>query len=174
MDNGYISVCNPAYAAELLYPAAQAALDYVRPAATARDPKRTGGWFSFARANADGVVTPVIGFAVGMVSAERFDKYRRLANEKAYRLGTLPEHISSWQSRNADAGKFGGAIRCYEDRLIFSFSGFSEHEDELLCTIAADKLGLIKNTRIQKIRKISENQLLHEYHLEFHDYPPSS
>lgn len=162
-----LATCSPHEATMFLFPIVD---DIVRtiimPVAQAREAQRTGGWFAFWRhdpsANA---VVPVIGFAVGTVSAERFLKYQFFANEKADRLGNLhPEHVSSWQSRDTASrvqreNKYGGAIRCGE-RLYFGFSGFSEHEDEAICVLAAERLELIDAATIATIIDVSKNEPL--------------
>lgn len=50
--------------------------------------------------------------------------------EKGRRLIEHPDHLSSWQSRDPDNSKWGGAIRVGE--FILSFSGLPELVDEAL------------------------------------------
>lgn len=144
----------PAQAAEKLFPVIEWIVrEKVLPTASARDPANTGGWFTFWR---DGA--PLVGFAVGSVPADQLLRYVNFANEKAARLSKRPGDISSWQSRNVDAQQYGGAV-CRDLSIIFSFSGFSEHEDELICALAGNELGLIGNIWLGEIRKASGNEL---------------
>ncbi|EKD33275.1 MAG: hypothetical protein ACD_76C00054G0001 [uncultured bacterium] len=139
--------------------------------ATVRDKLRTGGWFAFWRKDPNsGSAVPIVGFAVGMVSAERFLKYMRFANEKAARLGSRPGDISSWQSRDVSDRdrmnhKTGGAIRC-GDGLIFSFSGFSEHEDEAICLFIAQWYDFIDMGALNSILAASNNKMFERYQRE--------
>lgn len=165
-----LATCSPGEAAMLLYPFISTAVrDVVIPIATVRDPQRTGGWFTFWRSDPSITATvPVIGFAVGTVSTDRFQKYMYFANEKAARLGARPMDISSWQSRDESdpdrmQHKYGGAIRCGEG-LYFSFSGFSEHEDEMICAIVAYRLLLIDGLMIRKIAAVSDNKPITDYY----------
>lgn len=164
-----LAICTPGEAATLLYPTiSDIVAKIIIPAARARDPQRTGGWFAFWRSDPRiTAAVPVIGFAVGTVSLERFQNYMHFANEKPARLGAIPTHISSWQSRDeSDPDRmkhcYGGAIRCGEG-LFFSFSGFSEHEDEMICAIAADRLNLLNAVQLRWISDVSGNQPLSAY-----------
>lgn len=141
-----LRTCTSAEAAVLLAPEVrQIVRDIIAPVACERDSERTGGWFAFWRGDPSGeIVMPVVGFPAGLVSPERYLKYIHFANEKAVRLARRPADISSFQSRdesdpNRMNHKYGGAIRCGTGgtRLIFSFSGFSELEDEQICVILA-------------------------------------
>lgn len=148
----------------LYYPIAAIVKDIIIPVASARDPQRTGGWFTFwRRSDQDGIWAPVVGFSVGSVSADRFLKYDFFATEKAFRLSYLRGHISSWQSRddsNPDRMKhnYGGAIKCGD--FIFSFSGFTEHEDEMVGTLGARRLQLIGERETSEIIAASGNEPL--------------
>ena len=162
-----LSMLDPSYASNLLYPAVYHVVrDIIMPIAQARDPERTGGWFVFYRRDprTDEVV-PVFECSVGNVSGDRFAKYQHFAREKAVRLkGQKDLHISSWQSRDASAPdkmdhKYGGAI-WVSSRLILSFSGFSEHEDEAVCAIAAHRIELLHVTELNLIAETSDNQVL--------------
>ncbi|MEK7623295.1 MAG: hypothetical protein AAB408_01320 [Patescibacteria group bacterium] len=164
-----LAVASPSEASTELFHIIEAmVISVVRPMALARDPKRTGGWFTLWRKTpwnvADTEAVPVVGFPIGVVSAERFLTYIHFANEKAARLSVHPEHVSSWQSRDERdtdrmKHKYGGAIRCYNG-LFFSFSGFSELEDEMICTLAALELGVIGRDDIMMIIASSGNEPL--------------
>lgn len=142
----------------------------VMPLAFRRDQTRTGGRFTFWRVNlTDGEVEQVIGFSVGHVEPERSRRYGSFADEKASRLGSRPEDVSSWESRDVNdtdpmKHRYGGAIRCGKNgELIFSFSGFSEEEDEMLSALTAAQLGLLGDEQMDRIIAASENQALVQY-----------
>jgi len=169
--NSDLTVCTPGDAAVLLYPAVSGIVnDVIIPLATKRDPQRTGGWFTLWRHDPHVMeVVPVIGFAVGSVSADRFQKYMHFANEKAARLADRLTDISSWQSHDESVqdhmGRkyvYGGAIRC-KYGLIFSFSGFSEHEDEMICALVANSFSFISRPMIADIMRASNNEPLKNY-----------
>jgi len=66
---------------------------------------------------------------VGEVAPEKVDMCFALAQEKGERLFEMRGlHKSSWQSRNPEADKWGGAIIVGD--LILSFSGLPELADE--------------------------------------------
>jgi len=71
-----------------------------------------------------------------ILSEEKAQRYIKLSQEKALRLASHPEHVSSWQSRSDAADQKGGAVRV--GRLIYSFSGLPELWDEA-CMIALAK-----------------------------------
>lgn len=143
--------------------------DSIIPGASMRDPQRTGGWFALWRfiPSTMEMATPVLGFAVGEISTERFYKYMHFANEKPWRLAQHSDHISSWQSRDDSdpdpmKRKWGGAIRLPHGPFL-SFSGFSEHEDEMICVLTAKHMGLMGDEEIDQIVAISENVPLRSY-----------
>ena len=165
-----LATCTPVEAATLLYPTGDGIVkEIIIPQATARDPQRTGGGVAFWRSDPNLTDTvPVVGFAVGTISPERFLKYMHFANEKAARLSARLMDISSWQSRDESdpdpmRHKYGGAIRCGKE-LFFSFSGFDEHEDELICTVSAHRLRIIAYRVVRQIAEASNNALLREYY----------
>ena len=141
---------DPPEACVLLFPIVRNIVTtIIVPDAVASNPTRTGGCFAFWRKD-DAVeeATLVVCFQVGKLSAERTLKYIHFANEKAARLSRNPTHVSSFQSRDVSDRdkmnhKYGGAIRCGDSNLFFAFSGFSEIEDERICSFAALDLKLI-------------------------------
>src|SRR5262249_23082561 len=80
---------------------------------------REGGYFCLAQQ--DGTIHYV--HRVGKVKLEKMERYPRLAAEKALRLGNTPLHRRSYQSRDPQHDKWGGAVR--GKRYIWSFSGFT-------------------------------------------------
>lgn len=93
--------------------------------ALAADNKR-GGYLCLA----DEKGTPLLICGIGEPDNEKVDKYFNYCQEKACRLGANPEHELSFQSRDPDNGKWGGAVRGHN--YIASFSGLPERADELL------------------------------------------
>lgn len=90
------------------------------------------------------------------------EQYLILSQEKAERLqGLWHKHLSSWQSRDPDNGRLGGAI--IADQLIFSFSGPPELVCEAIVTVAAYWLGEITEySQVLKIADISRNPFTEE------------
>ena len=93
---------------------------------------RDGGYFCLADAETG---LPYLVTLIGSVSGDKAEKYCAFAQEKARRLASRPDHVSSWQSRNPKKEKYGGAIRYWG--FIHSFSGFSELGDEALMLLAS-------------------------------------
>lgn len=111
-----------------------------------------------------------LSFGAGRINLTDFPGYVRNAHEKALRLGEHYKHVSSWQTRDFEAQKYGGAIACRlpvklfgvagspEDettRGIISFSGLPEIGDEMFCL----KLAQLQNwaANAQDISEISDN-----------------
>ena len=171
--NVNLATCMPAEAAVMLASdLKQIVIEIIAPAARERDVERTGGLFAFWRTDPSGVVmTPVVGLPSGLVSPDRFRKYIYFASEKAIRLADHPDDVSSWQSRDESDPdrmnhKYGGAIRCgrvWVPHLIFSFSGFSELEDEAICVILARRFDLLTDAETNVIIEASDNDLLAAY-----------
>lgn len=106
---------------------------------------RGGGYFCLANGE-NGL--PLLVVPIGEVPIEKAEKYLRLCQEKAKRLGAHPEQVSSWMSRNLDLEQYGGAIRARN--LIFSFSGFPELGDEavMLGTVGVYYLAKLGQSRV--------------------------
>ena len=92
--------------------------------------------------------------------AERGQKYLELAQEKARRLAEHPDHWSSWQSRNPDEGKWGGAVNA--GAYIFSFSGLPELADEAAMLLTALSLGFLLEERAAAFAQYSGNELFYK------------
>lgn len=128
-------------------------------------PWRTGGWFC-ATINAQSV-----GFPIGTLTAEDERKFRTFADEKTCRLGIYANHISSWQSRNREDQRYGGAIRVCGGAIL-SFSGLSDHYDELLVLLVAMRLGAIDAAGRSRVIRASNNTRIGDYILKFGDMAP--
>ena len=118
---------------------------------------RTGGFLCVAEPNGKILLVCQIGEVVDPADAAR---YLVFCQEKATRLALNPESISSWQTRNEADNKYGGAVRGPDGR-IFSFSGLSEHLDEVLAMKVAF---LDKHPRRRAdIASVSGNPFLPEF-----------
>lgn len=109
---------------------------------------REGGWIHISDPKGEVIAYERIG-AVG--GPDKKVKYRKLAAEKAMRLREHPEHVTSWQSRDPDHDRWGGAIRT-NDGWVFSFSGLPELWDEALltgivCIYEPENYQYLKDTR---------------------------
>ncbi len=100
------------------------------------------------------------------------EQYLAFSQEKAERLqGLWHQHLSSWQSRDPDNGRWGGAICA--DQLIISFSGLPELVDEAVVTAAAYWLGEITEySQVLKIADISRNPFTEELIARMEHWPP--
>lgn len=96
---------------------------------------RQGGYFCLAE-GATGI--PIVIIKIGETSMKN-ERYLLFCIEKSRRLAGLPEHRSSYESRNPDQDMWGGAVRVKKntDDFIFSFSGFPELADEALMLLTA-------------------------------------
>jgi hypothetical protein len=98
----------------------------------------------------------------------KLEAYKFNSLEKAKRLIEMvdrPEHVSSWQSRDFDNKKYGGAIAGYD--AVFSFSGLPEKLDEYLMVVLAWQLGNIDQNRIEEIARISDNEFIDQFDYGF-------
>lgn len=122
--------------------------------AALKDRQRLGGYFCLlSRAAAP---DPFVFYhePVGAVGPEKAEKYFNLSLEKAIRVGTRG-HQSSWQSRDPDSGKWGGAI--IAGSWILSFSGLPELADEAVMLVTAVMSRLMTVVEARAIADISQN-----------------
>jgi hypothetical protein len=95
------------------------------------------------------------------------EKYFGLSQEKPFRL-LVRGHFSSWQSRDLDAGKYGGAITAPPCSLglkvgrdiIIGISGLPEKGDEAVALVIALIFNWIIISDARRIADISNNNLL--------------
>ncbi len=81
--------------------------------------------------------------------------------EKAMRLHRAAgkrKHVSSYQSRNPEKNKYGGAILA-KGKWVISFSGITEKVDELIAIRVACRLKVMDENRMNEIFAISGNSL---------------
>lgn len=89
------------------------------------------------------------------------EQYLALSQEKAERLrGFRHKHFSSWQSRDPDKGRSGGAILAGD--VIISLDGLDEFVDDAVVTTAAYWLGLIDYEYVLKFVGVSHNPFTEE------------
>ena len=82
------------------------------------------------------------------------------ALDKLSRLVENQDHISAWQSRK-DL-HYGGAVRS-QSGLIYSFSGFCEHMDEIAAAAFATLLEGDQSERWLEVARISDNGALRTF-----------
>jgi hypothetical protein len=104
-----------------------------------------GGYFTIADVKTG---APLLIKGIGHVLPEKFEKYAMLSQEKARRLASHPDHVTSAQSRDPDQMRYAGAVSA--KNYIFSFSGMDEEHDEALCLSVAFKLSLLNDEEVRK------------------------
>lgn len=124
---------------------------------------RSGAYFCLADSRTG---NPLLVIPLGVISPEeKANKYLTVCLEKARRLATNhwdvnKLHQSSWESRNPDEGKWGGAIIVRD--FIFSMSGLPELGDEFVMIAMAaryfDNAPDVMET-LKNIAKRSNNQI---------------
>lgn len=113
---------------------------------------RTGGILCVADSNGILLLIP----QGEILNEDKRAQYNDHCQEKAFRLLRNKGHISSWQSRDCDNKKYGGAVLA--GSLAFSFSGLSEHVDEAFsATVARRVSNGMTLKRWQNIQRISAN-----------------
>jgi len=115
-------------------------------------PHKRSGYLTIRR-KSDGRILWVA--EIGDCPQIKAKKYFEFSVEKGERLFHHPKHISSWQSRDSEKGRWGGAIVANE--LIISFSGLPELLDEAAVLAFAIFLRWISPEQVEKIAKISSN-----------------
>lgn len=147
--------------------------------------ERKGGVFRYAPNNTieTGLVNPYTK-KIGIVPDEELPLYQAISGEKMHRLfahwlrsfnqGNPLDVFSSWQTRDFDRGKYGGAILTNTKRTgpanermcdIFSFSGLYEPLDESVTTIAGLEHALLLSIEGENIIKFSNNPTFRELYL---------
>jgi len=92
---------------------------------------------------------------IGEVDPNKAAAFKNVCGEKAARLLQHKAHLSSWQSREPDSNKWGGAIRIKNG--ILSVSGLTELGDEAYCLYLAWLLGKVTIEELDAIASISNN-----------------
>ncbi len=120
---------------------------------------REGGVFCVknARTNSLLLLAPV-----GRFPEKKSARYFSFAQEKATRLYFKVKrgsrHLTSWQSRDEEKQRYGGAILA--DDLILSFSGLPELADEAVVAYVAFLFNLIGFSTALEIANTSNNHRL--------------
>jgi hypothetical protein len=104
------------------------------------DPTR-GGYL--AALNTSGIGKVDIILQLGPYNPEKAVGQIELVQEKCWRLKSFRTegHLTSYESRDPDNGKWGGAV--YAGDYIFSFSGLPELWDEAAMLVLAIRLGYL-------------------------------
>jgi hypothetical protein len=92
---------------------------------------------------------------IGFFFSHEKTKYALFSREKGKRLFENHPNVSSFESRNPDEKKFGGAI--VAQHLIVSFSGLPEVGDEAVCLVLAVHFKWLTLAESAKITAISKN-----------------
>lgn len=107
----------------------------------------------------------------GEIPEDKDEKCFRFSQEKASRLFSqvnlhLPNcHTSSFQSRNKEEEKYGGAVYfdLHSTVIILSFSGMPELIDEAMMLVLGDKVKeIIKEPLLRKIEACERNPYFEE------------
>lgn len=115
---------------------------------------KKGGYLCIATHNGTIETIALIGTVSDPAKAK---KYFDFCQEKALRLASNRDHVSSWESKDRARDLRGGAIRCRDH--ILSFAGLPELWDEA-CVLAIGYIGptrIITNEQVEHICRISEN-----------------
>ena len=116
-----------------------------------------GGYLCFAEEKTG---VPFFTRFFGFMEPERARLSWDFCLEKASRLARHPEHLSSFQSRDEGADKYGGAIRLARLGLIASFSGLPEKVDEVSLLATSVCTNVLELAIAEKIVRFSENRFL--------------
>jgi len=125
-----------------------------------------GGYFTVMSVKT-GLVLLIV--PIGEMFPEKIQKYFELSQEKARRLlANQPHGISSWQTRDTELYKYGGAVKISTELggdekgegLILSFSGLPEYGDEAIMLYTAIRGFDSDVLEAMKIAKISGNPFL--------------
>lgn len=117
---------------------------------------REGGVFVLMQADTQELIVPPM--VVGAITNGKQEKYAQFAREKASRLLEHTDHCLSWESRDPDNEKWGGAL--HDGLFIWSFSGLSEEQDEAFVLMAAHLSGRVRNGTPKTVSEISGNQII--------------
>ncbi len=91
----------------------------------------------------------------GEIPNAKRHRYSTLSMEKSTRLEAYPSHKSSWQSRDVELNRWGGAVRT--PTMLVSFSGLPELLDEALVLAISARALLITEFQAEDIARISNN-----------------
>lgn len=129
----------------------------------------------------DGITGKII-FTVpfGEIPEEKREKYFKFSQEKASRLFSNVNmnlsngHTTSWESRNVEENKYGGAIyfNCLSTVFILSFSGMPELIDEAMMIVLGKKISKdIGRPTIKRIEAYERNPYWEPLLQKFMNHP---
>lgn len=98
---------------------------------------------------------PMIHQTIGILNEESL--CMEVAYEKSKRIYADALIISSYETRDVTAGKWGGGVRCDQANYILAISGFTEVIDEVFAIRLGEKLNLISENRRNEILKMSSS-----------------
>lgn len=101
---------------------------------------------------------PMMILRIGEPDENKLTRSFSLCQEKAGRLLANPTHLSSWQTRDVQQGRYGGAIRTKDH--VLAFSGHIETADEAVLVNAACALGWLERSTAGAIASFSNNELI--------------
>lgn len=116
------------------------------------NPEKKGGYLTIVDKKTAEII---LIYKVGRIAPEKVAKYFKISQQKADQLYLNPDLVSSWQMRDPEKGWYGGAIST--EKLIFSFSGLSEHGDEYVVTSIALMFEMLDLGQARNIFMISKN-----------------
>ncbi|MCX6763891.1 MAG: hypothetical protein NTZ97_04150 [Candidatus Moranbacteria bacterium] len=115
-----------------------------------------------------GIVKVQLATELGYCKPEKVSKYFRFCLEKPMRILEHGE-FSSWQSRDVDSEKYGGAVTAHPRSkgpkagrgIAIGISGFTEHGDEAVALVIGLALNLFILEDAKRVIKISGNELFY-------------
>lgn len=139
-----------------LFQALDQALHYCLVHLQNNDKIRQSGYFTLRDITSGRVIFILM---LGQVPNEKQEKYLQFSLEKGDRLykdyKKNFKNFSSWQTRDPDKDKWGGAIRA--GKYVLSFSGLSELLDEALVLEIALTMNWENPYRLYEISQVSKN-----------------
>lgn len=133
------------------------------------DRKMAGGIITWAPDNLGSIHSARVG---DVSDSYKWDSYRRFSQEKVYRthaafLISPDTTISSWQTRDKDEKKYGGAILfdqagAKDSKEIISFSGLKEPVDEAVSLVIGHELRHVSDDFVRQVIEVSGNEVYHD------------
>lgn len=130
-----------------------------------------GGVFTLAEIVAESEISGNLNILsqieVGIIPPEEIESLRTQSLEQAIRLAenSYPGmDVTSWQNRNPDGDKWGGAVLCGED-MIMSFSGFDEAENETVSLAVGVRTSELARKWAKRIPEVTGNDAVAKHGL---------
>ena len=150
-----------------LYDTANSFVDLSRNLLSNEKPEKAGGYLLIGL---DDLSVKEI-LKIGECDPKKISKYVTIVQEKAYRLYADwlrdSTSVSSWQTRDPDMNRWGGAVLFganagNSDRNIISFSGLTEAADEAVSLALGKNLGFANSDYLERVAEISNNAVSRE------------